>query len=64
MCLMTDPRAVISDLKKGKFTRKQAEKHVSDIIAEIESGIWDMDYLGIKKHQLKKLIPKNNVKSR
>ncbi|MDD3498277.1 MAG: hypothetical protein PHH24_02075 [Candidatus Moranbacteria bacterium] len=48
MSLNEDPEVTLRALKKGLFSPKEAERQVKDLLAEISSGIWSFEQLGLE----------------
>lgn len=58
MGLHDEPEGVIEGLKRGLYPEKVARKKINDLIAEIESGVFNIESLGLEDPQeLWQLMP-------
>lgn len=62
MSLTVDPKLTVEMLRNGKLNGISAEREVNNLIAEVSSGIYTFDQMGLRnKRELEKLKKKRKI---
>jgi hypothetical protein len=57
MSLYANPETMVQMLRQGKMQKVRAEKEVNDLLAEISSGVYTFQDLGLKdERELRDLL--------